>query len=671
MSARDELLAIFYRDRVKAHEVIFAHRHPHESPPFHREMILDWHSPHGRVLDLVFRGGAKSTIAEEAVSLMAGFREFKNAMFVGASKDRAMERLHAVRHEVEMNDTYRKVFGDLVGPVWSDDELVFSNGRRIIALGRGQSLRGTKWEEIRPDLMFCDDLEDRDEAWNADRRAKTYAWFIRDLVPAGDVDLRVRVAATPLDPQALPMRLQKRKKIDGTPEWIVHTYPIYYLDPETGMPVSTWPARWTIESIMELEESYRTAGDMAAFNSEFMCLAESPETKLFKPEMIRVEPRVRTWEPCYSMTDPARTKNKRSATTGFARWSWIGRKLIIWEGWGKRLMPDEIIKNLFDDYAAAAPVIQGFEEDGLNEWALQPIRTMQLDKGIILPLKALKAPRGKIDFIGGLQQWFKAGEVEFAKPLDSLRDQLLGFPTGDIDAPNALAYAPRMRPGAPIYDGFKGTHVETDLTPFEARPVWLCLNATRHLVTAVAVQISDGLVRVFGDYVREGDPAAELDGLVAEAQIDLAREVRLTAGPVHFSVHHNVGLVAAASRIPRRVETGIASENGRAWLINALERDRRGVPQILVSDKAKWTLNGFSGGYARALRPQGVLADEAEEGVYRTLMEGLESFVGLLDLGMDTGGGRARLNAINAQGRAYRSIDPRQAIHETASKDKW
>src|SRR5215472_13083531 len=116
LSPRDALVARFYRNRVEAHEVIFAHRHPQASPPFHKEMINDWHGLHPRVLDMVFRGSAKSTIAEEAVILLACFREFKNGLFVGANKDRAQERLHAVRNEFEFNELIRKLFGDMVGP---------------------------------------------------------------------------------------------------------------------------------------------------------------------------------------------------------------------------------------------------------------------------------------------------------------------------------------------------------------------------------------------------------------------------------------------------------------------------------------------------------------------------------------------------------------------------
>jgi hypothetical protein len=51
---------------------------------------------------------------------------------------------------------------------------------------------------------------------------------------------------------------------------------------------------------------------------------------------------------------------------------------------------------------------------------------------------------------------------------------------------------------------------------------------------------------------------------------------------------------------------------------------------LKVSTRARWTLNAFSGGYARKLNKSGVLSEFAEEGPYRTLMEGLESFAALM-----------------------------------------
>lgn len=650
MSQRQELIRRFYYDRPLAHAVLFPARHPNTTPPFMVEMQRDFHGPRKHVLDLVFRGGAKSSTAEEALLLMAQFREFKNGIIVGSSKDRAQERLHAIRHEAETNDDLRNLFGDMVGSTWGDVELVFSNGRRILAMGKGQSMRGIKFEDVRPDLVFVDDLEERQDVATPEGRKKNLDWLLLDLLPACDPVYRVRVAATALHPESVPMTLMR------DPNWLTHKYPIYYLDDE-GVPTSSWPDRFSMRDIEALEESYRELGQAEGFRQEYMCESEAPETKAFKEEQCRIFPQVRTWQAVYSMTDPARTTLKTSATTGKAVWSWVGSKLVLWDGWGKRLMPDEIIEDLFKTDTEYSPVWLGFEEDGLNQWALQAIRAEQVKRGHAIPLKPLKAPVGKLDFIRGLQPFFKADQVQFAKPLPEMKAQLLGFPNGLIDAPNALAYALKMRPGTPIYDDFGARHVAEDISPSPSSPVWLCLNATRSLVTAAAVQVLDqGLVRIYGDYVREGSADAVLADLVGSARIDFGNRIRLRAGPLHWDRYNNVGLAQAARRIPMDIEADAAPELGRAYIRQALRSERQGMPVLMVGSEAKWTLRAMSGGYSRSLLKQGILADFAEDSAYKVLIEGLESFAALLDLGLGDDGSRARFNDVTAKGRPYRSM---------------
>jgi hypothetical protein len=649
LTARQEALIRLGRDRPLAHRFIFAHRHPDTSPAFHDEIIRDWHSPEENILDEVFRGGAKSTLAEEAIAIMAGFREFRNCLIVGESLPRAQQRLHAIRIEIETNDVYRKLFGDIVGDVWTDEQLVTSWGSMIQALGRGQSLRGIKHLEQRPDLIFLDDIESRNDVATPEARRKVLDWATLDLFPACDPNHRKRLAATPLHPESLS-QVMKRSK-----DWITHTYPIKYID-EKGDEQSSWPERFPLEWINKTEQSYRDRGQVQGFNQEYLCLAEAPESKAFKSEMMRVEPTVKTWQATYSMTDPARTTNRGSATTGGAVWSWIGPRLVVWDAWAKRQMPDEIIDDLFRVYEEHHPVFVGIEEDGLNQFLLQPIRQRMVERATTLPLHPVKAPNGKHDFIRGLQPFFKAREVIFARPLQDLQEQLLAFPTGNIDAPNALAYALRMRPGAPIYDAFGVRHIQEDMRPAPGRPTWLCLNATKHIVTGVVAQSIDGMLRVYGDYVREGEPQTVIGRLIQDAQLEFGAGVRLTAGPLHFDQYNNVGMVQAIRRIPREVRIGAEPARGRMALAGLMERSRGYQELLLVAPEARWTLNGLSAGYARALQKGGVLADYAEEGVYRTLIEGLESFAALLELGSTDEDSAATLNAVTHDGRPYRSM---------------
>ncbi len=102
------------------------------------------------------------------------------------------------------------------------------------------------------------------------------------------------------------------------------------------------------------------------------------------------------------------------------------------------------------------------------------------------------------------------------------------------------------------------------------------------------------------------------------------------APPEHFDNYDTLGLRAAAARVPVTVRKGGACHTGREEIRGLTARLTKGMPALKVSTNARWTLNGFAGGYARLVNKTGVLSDFADKGVYRTLMEGLESFAALM-----------------------------------------
>jgi hypothetical protein len=85
-----------------------------------------------------------------------------------------------------------------------------ANGVCIQAFGRGQALRGVKHLDMRPDFCFCDDLEEEEHIRTAEARQETLRWFMREPIPVLDKNGRIRVNATPLDRDALPMVLSRQ-----------------------------------------------------------------------------------------------------------------------------------------------------------------------------------------------------------------------------------------------------------------------------------------------------------------------------------------------------------------------------------------------------------------------------------------------------------------------------
>lgn len=653
-----EAISRFITDRPLAHSILFAGpRHKHQRPPFHLDLINDFHSKDQALRDLVeivFRGGAKSTIAEEAIAIGACLREFNHCFIIGASLPQAKKRLRAVRRMFEKNASIRRLFGDLRGRPWEDTELEFTNGIVIQAMGRGQAIRGTKTEDFRPDLIVIDDIEDSDDIRTPESREKIHDWVMNELLPAADPDRRVRMLANDTHPQCLANKLARHGS-----GFEVKRYPWVYKDRETGEVKPTWPDRFPLDFIERERERYYSQGKASAYNANYLCRSEASEDKPFDREMFRYGGKdgapaaVRTWEPVYAMFDPARSTSAKAATTGWAAWSKLEGRLIVWEAGAKRMMPDEIIEKIFWVNETFGPVKIGFEEDGLNQWALQPIRAEAAKRGIALPLVPVKAPQGKLDFIKALQYGFNARSTIFAKPLPELEGQLLSFPSGHMDAPNALAYEhhPKLSPGLPVYDDFGERHVIQNLGAASGRPLWLALNATPGLVTAVLVQMIDGQVRLIADWVREGDPPAVVADIHREVSLEAERGYKPAMGPEHYEFG-NHGLAQAYKKLAGEIRRAPAPTRGREEMRQLMRRNARGQPALQVSTRARWTVNALAGGYQRAVVRAQVM-DYPEAGTYKVLIEGLESFLGLVQTVASEEAGDGTVNATASDGRRF------------------
>lgn len=623
MKTRDDIILAFGRDPGLAHAALFKHRHPSPTPLFHENILRNWHSREiTNYMAMAFRGGAKSTISEEAVIIEACLRGFRNCVIMGASEARAVDRLRAIKHEFETNEFLFDIFGVLQGSTWQETKIVLANGTVIQAVGRGQSLRGLKHLDARPDLLLLDDIEDEECTSSPEARAKLASWYYSVVVPALDPSHRVRVTATPLDLEALAMTFRR------SPSWTTDVYPVEHVDPVTGQRAATWPARFPLEWIDAKREEFVSAGQATEYQREYMCEPVDPSTKVFTQGMIKVEPVVRTWHPVYAMYDPARTTRATSDRTGKAVWSWVGNRLLLWDGAAELWKPDEIINDIFKTDIDYSPVAIGVEEDGLNEFLLQPLRTEQVRRGQAVPIRPMKAPRGKIDFIKTMQPYFKAGEVIFTKPMPELMRQLLAFPTGKIDFVNALAYSLKLQPGQPMYDFGMGC-IQEELPRARDNPLYLAINGSPQCTAAVLLQLRNGGLHIFADWLREGDPGTALPDILQQAQVEAGRKMRLIAPPSHFLGMDTLGLRAACRKVPIEVHKGGPVHVGREELRALLRKQVAGAPALQVAEAARWTLRALSGGYARARDREGRVSDFAADNPYKVLAEGLEAFAAM------------------------------------------
>jgi hypothetical protein len=443
--------------------------------------------------------------------------------------------------------------------------------------------------------------------------------------------------------------------------WTTRTYPIEHIDAR-GERRATWSARYSLDWVDAKRREFDEAGMAHAYAQEYLCQPEDPASRVFTADIFRVVPRERVFEPVFAFYDPARTTKTTSATTGWACWSWVGRRMVVWDGGAEFWQPDQIIDHMFKLNAEYAPVVIGVETNGLEDFLMQPLRHEQLRRGVLLPVKGYRAPKGKLPFIAGLRPYLVAGEATFAKDIPATK-QFLSYPTGRIDFPNALAYALLMRPEV-IYPDFSTANVAVDLWVQDGTPVYLCLNATRSVTTAVAVQFVGQALHVLGDFIRDGEPGAVVANVIRDAGVSIGQKLLLRAGPSHFKPYDVVGLRGAVARVPAELRVGGDIDAGRAALRNLLQQLPRGEPKVRVSSSARWTLNAFAAGHASAGFKLAAIGDD----IYALLMEGLESFMATAQ---DVGEPDQRRYARAADGRPYLTCSPHLAEPKRPTKDRW
>lgn len=158
--------------------------------PFHNAAALKIRSSHN--LKAVFewpRGHAKSTHMDIFIPLwLKAQGDLHYMVIVNKSEDGAKELLSSVQAELEFNQRYIADYGDQKGlGNWEDGYFKTQDGVIFNALGRGQSPRGLRYREARPDYISIDDLDDDELSRNPSRVEDLTSWVKSALFGSLDV----------------------------------------------------------------------------------------------------------------------------------------------------------------------------------------------------------------------------------------------------------------------------------------------------------------------------------------------------------------------------------------------------------------------------------------------------------------------------------------------------
>lgn len=669
-----EIVSILHNDRWKAHNYLFAHRHKRQSAWFHKQLVEAWASPHPRLGNIIFRGAAKSTYAEEGMCIMGLHQEFYYGLILGETYQKAVERLMSIAYELESNEKIRAIYGQQRGRLWRENVIELSNGVLIQAFGRGQNIRGEKnsFTNTRPDFVLGDDFEDKDSVRTPEARQQTQHWWDHEVIPAlEDYACPVRINGTLLHPEALIAKLAR------DPEWKFTVIPMWYAtdgsdtDPDNPALVSNWADKHPVSTCRKIIRKAIRYHDLNGLCQEYLCRSMEESTKYFQmsvvPQNAVLMSDVPAFAPRVVIVDPARKGNtirKGNARTGYLAAARVGSTLYISEAHGKYHTPEQIVAESFRLNETHNPLWVCVEADGLEEFLWAPYRAEMTRRGLTLPIKPLYAPKqeNKDAFIAGMSTFWNSHCIKFVgyreesgsmnmASVQDLLDEADAFPSGLKDVLNCLAYVPQALGGDPIYADFSPLHVLAagDYTP--ALCHYLVFHGDATAVCAVLASYDrSGRLTILEDYLLP--PTAE-DVRPVLVAIQGRAKTRTSVTPA-LTKQTGGPLVGILRRNGLSPATGPAPELGA--LSPLLRQQIHNQPAFQVSPDASWSLKALCGGYCRNVAADGRVFEDAAPGPYRLVGEALESLVRTVEVLGSDGGDSDVLLSHTREGQEYLSV---------------
>ena len=223
--------------------------------PFHLEMLHILKNPEYEfAVVMAFRESGKSTVMNMANVLWSvlGKPQKKFIVIMSQTQEQAKNHFTNLKNELKYNELLREDFG----PFTDDEsewkkmslELIYRESK-IMSVSREQSVRGIKYDSLRPDLIICDDLEDSSARSDEMKRDELYVRFVSEILPLGSEHTRIIVLGNLICEDSLLMRLKREIEEKGQ-KGIFRAYPI--IDCKSRI---MWPGKFS--NIKKIEELYK------------------------------------------------------------------------------------------------------------------------------------------------------------------------------------------------------------------------------------------------------------------------------------------------------------------------------------------------------------------------------------------------------------------------------
>lgn len=358
---------------------------------------------------------------------------------VGKSEDSAVRLLGDLQAELEFNQRLIADFGEQKNlGSWLEGEFKTRGGAKFLAVGRGQSPRGLRDREARPDYIVIDDLDD-DELCRNEKRVKDMTdWVKEALFGALDVGRgRFIMVGNLISKNSVLANIAASKG--------VYVSEIKAVDRD-GNPV--WAEKWTRQEAQD----YRDFVGYRAWEKEMM---HNPITDgtIFRHEWIRFKrlPPLEKYDMLVCYTDPSFKSTTANDYKACRLWGKIGTELHLIDTYVRQDTVSGMVRwlhNLYESLPENVVVTFYMEANFMQDIILDEFATEGNIRGYQLPIMpdTRKKPE-KIQRIEAVSPLWERGFVFYNEALKDSPDMKVG-----IEQTLALERGSRVHDDAPDAD---------------------------------------------------------------------------------------------------------------------------------------------------------------------------------------------------------------------------
>jgi hypothetical protein len=368
------------------------------------------------------RGHAKSTHMNIFIPLWLKCqkeRQINVMVLVGKSEDNAQTLLSDIQSELQYNKRYIHDFGEQYNSGhWTDGEFVTMDQTAFFARGRGQSPRGLRYRDNRPDYIVIDDLDD-DELCRNEARVNHLTDWVREALfgTFGAAGGRFIMVGNLISKNSV---LAGVSKIENVKVSRVNVYD------ENGEP--SWPQFWTPERI----EDRRLFMGYRAFEKEYM---NNPVTEgaVFKNDWIQWKKllHLRAYEHIVAYCDPSFKNSSKNDYKAIKVWGKTGCELHNIKNLVRQCSTAEMVRWFYDLHESLpGGVICDYymEANFMQDIILDEFTTEGNLRGYQLPIRPDRRKKpDKFQRIESISPLWERGFIWYNEDLKNDRDTLTGL----------------------------------------------------------------------------------------------------------------------------------------------------------------------------------------------------------------------------------------------------